>query len=149
MPDSIIRTAFDTGLRRGDLYALRRDQIDADGVLLVALHKTGCDHICRVRPATLEAIDALPRSETIFPEPCHKEAAGAWRWIVTRAEIPRVRWGQLQMLRRTSASHIEQKNPGMAGAHLGHLTPGLAAKSYIDPRIAHAARPLPPDPFQT
>ncbi|MBW3597982.1 MAG: site-specific integrase [Planctomycetes bacterium] len=144
---ALIRTGYDSGLRRGDLLALRRDQIDDSGTILVPLHKTGCDHICRVRPSTLRAIDALPAGGVIFPAPCHHEMKEAWEWILTTAGIPRNRWGQLQQLRRTSASHVEQRNPGSAGHHLGHLTPGLAEKSYIDPRVARADRPLPPDPF--
>jgi integrase len=146
---AFIRTAYDTGLRRGDLLMLQRGQIGDDGKLIVYIGKTRMEHCCQVRPETLAAIDATypPVRERIFEFPkSYKCLWKHWEQILGIAGLPCNRENGIHCLRRTSASHLERIAPKTSGRHLGHLTPGMAEAHYIDPRIAGEGRPmLPPD----
>jgi integrase len=144
---AILLTGYDTGLRRSDLLALRRDQISDDGRVTIVMEKTGLTHECHVRPATLAAIRATfpPERELVFPWPHVERTLYIWlHAIMDAAGIPVERRGGFQRLRRTSASQLELVSPGMAGRHLGHLTHGLADKHYLDPRIVRRDVPMPP-----
>jgi integrase len=144
---AFIMVAYDTALRRADLLELQRGQIGDDGQIVVKINKTQREHHCRVRPETIAAIDATypPVRERIFQWPhCYKSLWDHWREIIHAAGLEANRQNGLQCLRRTSATHLELIAPGEAGRHLGHLTPGLAEKHYIDPRIVGAGRTMLP-----
>jgi integrase len=146
---AFIRTAYDTALRRADLLALKRGDIGDDGKIVIPIGKTQIEHYCQVRPETLAAIDATypPVRECIFQWTCaYTTLWRHWEEILDAVGLPKNRDHGLHCLRRTSATYLETVSPGAAGRHLGHLTPGLAEKHYIDPRICGADRQmLPPD----
>ncbi|MHB1038024.1 MAG: tyrosine-type recombinase/integrase, partial [Pirellulales bacterium] len=56
---ALIRVAFETGLRQGDLLLLRHDQIDDTGHIRIIQHKTQNEVLCRIHPETVMAIKAL------------------------------------------------------------------------------------------
>lgn len=147
--NAFLRTAFDTGLRRSDLLALRRAQIGAGGVLAVPIAKlNGSEHVCRVRPSTLAAIEATfpPARSLLFPWSMTKRMFFLhFHKICNLAGISSTKGLGMHQVRRTGATFIEAHQPGIAGRFLGHLTPGLAERHYIDPRIRLEAIPLPPD----
>ena len=87
-----------------------------------------------------------PHRELVFPWPYRREQLYVhWRKILRGAGVPVTARNGIQKLRRTSASHLEAVQPGSAMRHLGHATRGLAEKHYIDPRVAVARPPLPPE----
>jgi hypothetical protein len=52
--------------------------------------------------------------------------------------------GSTKWLRRSGATWCEVHQPGSAMAFLGHRTPGLAYKHYVDPRFVQRDKPRPP-----
>lgn len=146
---ALILTAYDTGFRRGDLLALRRSDVQANGMITIVMNKTGLPTTRAVRPATLAAISATfpPDRELIFPGLGHTRTYHKlFRRLLQVAGLPCGGRNQLQKLRRTAASHLERIQPGSASALLGHRSPQMARMHYIDPRIATTQPPLPPAP---
>lgn len=137
----VIRAGWDTGLRRGDLWRLKRNAIRPDGSLLIAQHKTGGIAECRLRPSTLAVLDkigtpqplAWPHNSWTFGE--------HFRLIVKAANVHR---GTFRWLRRASGSYVESQQMGAGHRHLGHSTPAIFNKHY-DARVGAVPLPLPPE----
>lgn len=149
--DALIRVCYDTGLRRGDLLTLKFSQLETDDegehVLRTVQSKTGDGIVHRLHPTTVQALRAIaaPERETIFDWPHTKETfARHWHDILIAAGQKPTRRNGLQKLRRTSASHLEAEQPGAATLHLGHRCGDMARLHYIDPKIAHGKKPMPP-----
>lgn len=140
---ALIRVAWDTGLRVGDLMRLTTSDYDASGHGAIIQHKTGRVVFFRLRPETMSAIEAIrPHSRPAI-----------FGGVVSRAKLFRaVRklvkatglTGGLRQLRKGGASEIERLNPGKGHRYLGHATPGIAEKHYYDPRIIAREVILPP-----
>lgn len=141
---AFIRTAFDSGLRVGDVLSIRRDDIDDDGVLVVRQQKTGQPIVCTLSPETLEAIAATfpPVRELVFPW------AAEWRQkfhVRFRALVKAagIRKGTTKYLRRSRATYAERDQPGLARRVLGHRS-AETWKRYVDPKIVQAPPPMAP-----
>ncbi|MHB1038621.1 MAG: tyrosine-type recombinase/integrase [Pirellulales bacterium] len=141
---ALIMTAYDTGLRQGDLLRLRRDQIDASGHLRTIQHKTGNEILSRVHLVpTLAAIEATypPRRKFIFGGVLYaSRLQRAFQQIVKAAGLV----GSFKKLRKSGATAVEKETPGAATAFLGHRSPQVAAMHYVDPTIARQEVRLPP-----
>ena len=136
-----VRVAWDTGLRFGDLVALRVDQVSPEGFAAVSQSKTGRITVCRLEASTLAllraTLEACPRG-LVCPWLSSRESFNAQvRILVRRAGI---RPGTWKWLRRASGTDVEIQRPGAASAHLGHA-PGsrIAYQAYVDPRVVAAA----------
>jgi integrase len=144
---AFVNVCYDTALRTQDMFDLRTEQITDDGILAVVQRKTQTGHVCRIRPATVEAVRATypPNREFVFAWAYRRETFwNWWRELLIRAGLPTGRRNGPQKIRRSSATYLERVSPGMAGIHLGHLTPGLALRHYVNSAVAYEARPLPP-----
>lgn len=122
-----------TGLRKGDLLALRRGMIRPDGSLTVVQNKTGDAHTARLGVRAREALAAMPSHDSplLFPW-VHREDAFTkmFRRLVDRAGLP----GSFKWIRRCGATWIAAKHgKGAASQYLGHRSPELAELNYIDP----------------
>ena len=140
---AFVQVGWHTGLRLGDLLELRRSDVADDGTLYVMQRKTRWPIMHRLPTEALAAILATypPERERIFGDALsRRHVAGFFKLI---CDMAGVRSGT-KMLRRSAATAIERAVPGGAMAFLGHLTPGLAAKHYIDPRHIWHDRPQPP-----
>lgn len=140
---AFILTAWDSGLRLGDILKIGREQIGSDGSLVLSQSKTMWPILCQLRPETVAAIDATfpPARDQIFGSVlCKRQVIAYFRAIAKRAGLV----GGTKKVRRSAASHVEAQQPGAATPFLGHRSPGLAARHYIDPRISGRQRPLPP-----
>jgi integrase len=140
---AFIRTAFETGLRLGDLLGLQRSQFSGDGELTVVQAKTGNEIVCRVWPETLAAIDATsPNSRPfIFGGVISRDFYfQEFRRLVKKAGLK----GTSKWLRRAGATAVERAQPGMAAKFLGHRSPAMAAQHYLDPRLLQVGKPMPP-----
>ena len=137
-----VRVAWDTGLRYGDLVALRVDQVTPEGFAAFPQAKTGRVVVCRLSASTMAALRAslerCPR-RLVCPWPVSRESFNAQvRGLVKKAGI---RAGTWKWLRRAGATDVELQEPGGAARHLGHA-PGsvrVAYAHYVDPRIVAAA----------
>lgn len=136
-----ILVAWDTGIRPSDVQLIRFAQVREGSITLTQV-KTGRVHWAKLSPATLSAIDAIrqPERELILPWPHTPQAfQKAFAKLVEVAGLK----GTPKKLRKSAASEVERQQPGSAQAFLGHNTPGLAYKNYVDPTIANPDRPAP------
>ncbi len=142
MVGAFVLAAYDSALRLGDVLSIRFDQVDAE--FTIVQQKTGDLHKVFLQPQTIVAVTSirLPVRQLVF-EWKHSRQTFYTRFnrIIKDAGV---RPGTSKFIRRSSASYIERDNPGMAMRHLGHRTPGLAERNYIDPTIVRTERPRPP-----
>lgn len=141
--DLAIRVAWDSGLRWGDLVALRVDAIRPDGTCTVVQSKTGRPTTFRLSQATLEALAATLRDcprALACPWPASHETFNAQaRRLVARAGI---RPGTWKWIRRGSGTDVEAQADGAGCRHLGN-TPAVFAASYGDQAILGRRTPAP------
>lgn len=135
-----ILVAYSSGLRLGDMLSLRHESIRGNRVALV-MAKTGHPHVVVLDDAALRAIASLPLAgPRIFGDLVGRcVLIRAFRRLVKRSGMS----GSGRFLRRSSATYalIDGIDPT---EHLGHLTPGLAKKCYIDPvLVAELKRSVP------
>jgi len=131
-----IRCAWDTGLRWGDLIAMRVRDVPPDGsVFAVVQHKTRRVAICRLESRTLDLLHAslekVPR-ELVVPWPSSGETFRAqFSRLVRKSGI---RPGTWKWLRRSSGTDVEVQQWGAAARHLGHADGSrIAYVHYVDP----------------
>ncbi|QDT75760.1 tyrosine-type recombinase/integrase [Lacipirellula limnantheis] len=138
-----IRLAWDTGLRRGDVWKFRKSWIRPDGSARIVQNKTGQALTVRLHPSTIEALNAIPFDlATKWPS---SDANGSrfskqFKDICRSAGVFR---GTFKWLRRGSGSYVEAVQPGAGGKHLGHSSPQVFGQHY-DARLTSAAAPMPP-----
>jgi integrase len=135
---AIIRAAWDSGLRRGDLWRLKAGQIRKDKTAVIVQSKTGQTITCRFHPSTVKAIArASGHLEWVLCEWCF---GVHFQEIVTLTGIQR---GTFRWLRRGSGSRIEADHPGRGPKHLGN-TPGVFGRHY-DAQLGAVKKPMPPE----
>lgn len=139
---TLAHSAYDTGLRRSDLWSLDRRQVRPDGTVLVRQSKTGQPHAPRLRETALEGFRQLAGEK---PLRCPYRHAGSfgklWRGLVRLAHV---RPGCLQQIRRTGASHLAIDHPEAVQRYLGHRTAEMQ-RHYVDESIARPVGVLPPE----
>lgn len=138
---ALVLVGYYSGLRPSDLRLLRRGDITPTGRLVVVVSKTGRVHDCQLPPDALAAVDATwpDRRRLLFPL-SRRTLCFWWRVARQRAGVG----GTAKWLRRSGATAVEAQQPGSAARFLGHSTPGLAARHYVDPRQVGQDRPVPP-----
>jgi integrase len=143
---AFLLTGYYTGLRLGDLLALRWSEVSASGLVTVTMRKTGDMLTAQLPEDAQQALRAIAPVATVkrllvFGELINRSNVQRYfRRLVRRAGLA----GSTKWLRRTGASHVEAELPGSAKAFLGHRTHGLAYRNYVDPAIAHRQTPRPP-----
>lgn len=149
--ETFFRVSFDTGLRCGDVLALRLEQFLADGrVQGVVQSKTGRPLSPQVKPGTLRAVQALDpwvaeRGGVVFWWPaCRERFYVEQRRVVLAAGLSMSSGGS-RRIRRSGATVVDEQQPGMAWMYLGHAAPGLDHAAYIDRSIQHRETPSPPE----
>ena len=138
-----VRAAWDSGLRGCDLRRLERSQIRPDGTVTLVQHKTGRRIRCRLRPATVAAIDATypPDRPLCFATWGRLEL---WRREALRLVTLSGLKGGIGRLRHSSGTAVELENPGRGHEHLGN-TRAVFEKHYLDLDQTAFERPLPPE----
>ena len=140
---SLVRAGYDSGLRLGNLLALRVEQVAA--VVRLRQVKVGTPVSVQLRPETLESIrqQATGRdvSGLVWPLWGRREAFyRGFRRLVASAGI---RKGTFRWLRRASATAVESVEPGRATELLGHRSRAVTEQFYLD-RSQLSRPPLPP-----
>ena len=144
---AFILVQYDTALRLGDMLALTWEAIETGKFVI---HKNQTEKPLHLSEDTIEALKplrafGLDRPFYIWTAK-QPRISKYWNRLLEAAGLAQTPKSGTHKIRRTSASHLEAVAPGSARYHLGHKTPGLAEKSYIDPRIArpqNAASLLP------
>lgn len=128
-------SAWDTGLRLGDLLSLERDWIVRDngqGLLRIVQSKTQREHLCRISRSTMEVIDrvlAVKASRLIWPMDFHRRKFfSEFQRILKVAEMT----GSFRYLRRSAVTHAESLERGLGQRLAGHSDPRTTKQSYID-----------------
>jgi integrase len=147
---SLVRAAWDTGMRRSDLFLLERVHAENDGWLEIVQRKTGRLVLCRLSEQTrrliLRTFDdwAVPR-KLIWPG----GPAVARRLSSMVADVAEdiglaCNGKPFKKLRRSSITAVEQVAPGTGYLQAGHTTSQTTIRFYLNPAIAQMARPMPP-----
>lgn len=139
-----INAAYSTGLRRGDLLKLKRNQIGDRGVCHVRQNKTGYPITVRLSPDALAAIWRMNQieDERALPWPYHENAMG--RQFRRLAKSAGVRAGQFKWLRRSAGSYAERENRGDGKRMLGHRSERVFREFYEDRTITEPEPVEPP-----
>lgn len=143
--EALVLFGYDTGLRRSDIWTVKRKQIRPDGSIVLTQHKTGHAHSPRLRPRTMELLRVLPGDP---PLACPYRTTSRWYsfWKKHVTGPAGVRHGALQQIRRTGATHLAIEHPEAVQRYLGHRTPGMQ-RFYIDWSVAKPQTHLPPNIF--
>ena len=126
-----ILLGYETGARWGDLWKMHERDLSGN-VIRWQTNKTGA---CQHRPLTDTCMEAVNRMLAKSPDGrilgwvCNKRYAMA---LMKRHLESCGLDGSSKWLRRSGATHVEQFNPGKAKVFLGHRSPGMADRHYID-----------------
>lgn len=142
--EALIRTAWESGLRWGDLRSLRLEHIGAGGVIQKTQSKTGVLHCGKLATSTLRLLEQIDRNP---PLDWPLDRSGLWYWLHRLKSLSGVLGeGQLHRIRASASTHVAIHQPGMETVFLGHTTT-KADKHYIDrkrlPSVAVSPGPLP------
>ncbi len=136
--------AYESGLRRGDLWAFDIERFDTNRIAAMTQHKTQRVHLVAATDETLSAMRRIattlresnnaswktpllwPQSESTFYDLMRRcrRAAGVDANVRNRS---------LQHIRRTGATQVDSDG-GAAWRFLGHSREGLDRMSYVDAR---------------
>jgi integrase len=142
MPGWIV-IAYDTGLRLGDLLALKRKNI-RNGCINTTASKTGKS---LTRPLSAYAQEWASRLAQDSPD------GSLFSWFLTRRRaLVSVRafldrhgfGGSTKFLRRSCATYVEASRPGEAWRYLQHSTPNLVPRHYADASLLAVPSGPPP-----
>lgn len=135
MPAYIL-VAYSSGLRLGDMLAVRHDSIRGNRLALV-MNKTRRPHVCVLDDAAIHAIASLPPpGPRVFGDLVGRCVfIRAFRRLVKQAKVA----GSSKYLRRSSATYAVLAGIDPTG-HLGHMTAGLAQRHYVDPVLVAEMR---------
>lgn len=139
------RVAYETGIRAGDIYALRDIDVTTAGIA-ITMRKTGMPAVRKLQPQTLALIDELLELSpdgTVFSWAIGYSMACTWTGKAFKQLG--LKHGHTQWLRRSAATHIEQDKPGMASRFLGHANPMMAERHYLDQSQLMDNMPSPPE----
>jgi integrase len=140
---TLVRFCYESGLRRSDVWRVGRDQVRADGTIVLRQHKTGQAHWPRIRNATWLGWQRLPGAVPLAcPYANPTDFYHFWRDSVTGPAG--VRRGALQQLRRTGATYLAIEHREAVQRYLGHRTASMQ-RHYVDQSIAAPQQWLPPE----
>lgn len=135
-----IRTAWDSALRRSDIWRVRRDYIRPDGSLRLAQHKTGLLVRCQLRMSTVVALYAIGSPVPLYWPHNPWTFGEQFRKIVKASGVGR---GTFKFFRRSSGSYVEAAAPGSGHLQLGNTQSVFAA--HYDAKLGGVSWPQPPE----
>lgn len=147
---ALLVTAYTTGLRRCDLFALTWDQLDLQAATMdFTSRKTGKADLWPLHPSAVAHLARIRRLDDgrVFRGMYNGGTGGLYKPLRRILEIADVEPFGLHDLRRTGASLIEQVAPGLGPEFLQHAPRGVSDVSYLNRydslRAALEKLPLP------
>ncbi len=124
-----------TGLRKGDMFAIRFADLDLDeGTLRFTARKTQKPARFPLHPCAVEHLRRMaePRRELVFKSSIQLSGSFNRRWksICRKADLPEV--FTPKDIRRTAASEIERVKSGMGSVLLQHAVNDTTHVSYLN-----------------
>ena len=154
---ALLVLAFNTQLRRGELFSLRMENIAWDKRLLVLParcaknRKPKVVHLNDTAFKFLSAIRGANPRELVFPFAGHEaKYYSQWHKLLTAAGIPRKAWFGLHDTRRTAGTVLFEGSPQAAQLSLDHSSIQTTQRFYIQAKgiVARALDALPqPEAF--
>jgi integrase len=138
---AFVLTAYDTGLRLGDLMLLECSRVRCAGTIRVIQHKTGKPLDVAISDRAWDAIRKIrsQKRKHLFQVICRRHWFPSFARIVEAAGLT----GGTKMLRRAAGSLYERDNPGE-----GHKITGngrdVFERHYLAQRIVRKGGRLPP-----
>lgn len=133
-----IRAAWDSGLRRGDVWTLKSAMIRRDGTAVIVQHKTGSPVTIRLHKSTVRAMNVAGGSLQ-WPQ-CEWCFRAHFEEIV---QLSGLRKGSFKWLRRGSGSTVDAHHPGQGHKHLGNGR--QVFEKHYDAKLGESKKPLPPE----
>lgn len=134
---------YETGARWGDLWAMRDTHVHGHQ-LRFSMRKTGEPAYRQLSPHCVALVTEMLRKSPdgrILGWVCGKRRAmRVMKSLLAECGLS----GTSKWLRRSAATHIEQRQRGQAKAFLGHRSPGMAERHYIDWSQIPSELPTPP-----
>lgn len=141
----LIELLWVTAERIGAILATDRVDLRGEYLIVRAENRKGGkqERAYRLPVDLADRLHDLPMNKKLFAWDRNRLQVWAWmKRIITRSEVPYSERCSFHQIRRSAASHYVAAG-GSASELLGHTDPKIAAKHYIDPRIAYADRPAP------
>lgn len=138
--DAVIRVAWDTGLRRGDVLRVHRSQFTTEPIAY-RQHKTKRAVLICCHESTMQSLAKLPGDTPLAWRRHRKLWFDAFRRIVTRAGLS----GTFGHLRRSAGSIAESQTPGGGQRKLGHSSSRMFDAFYKVDRLANSVVIMPPE----
>jgi len=138
---TLLDAAYESGLRRGDLWRLEQGQFMPNGIIILRQNKTRTPHEPQLNPDTLARVRRLPGKLPLRWPGTERGFYDCWRvWMLKPSGV---RPGVLQQLRRSGATHLESIRPHETSRYLGHRSPDMK-RHYVDRSQAYGPAPQPP-----
>lgn len=138
--DRFLRVGWDVGLRKADIESLSLAAINDENVALVRQRKTGQPLAIALRESTVAVLRMHGHPFPLRRPFCASQSYYWWRRLCDLADVSR---GGPQKLRRSAATNVELHHPGASTSFLGHTSPDLARRHYLDQRILRQHPPRP------
>jgi integrase len=140
-----VMARWDTALRLKDLLSIERGDIWPGGIVSIVQNKTGHAHSVILRPETIEHLQELwelmPEGRMMLPQLCVlRHIYAEFKKLAASVGLH----GTGKKLRISAATAAEKAEAGAATRLLGHRTPDMARRHYIDPRLINRAPVAPP-----
>lgn len=140
---TLLRCAYDTGLRRGDLFKLRQSCVNQDGRIRMRQEKTGDPHFPMLRSETLRRFRSLPGA---YPLAWRGNVSGMYYHFGRLRRAAGVPSGALHQTRRTGATMVMRHTESVETTkkYLGHRSQDMW-RAYVDMAVADTNPVLPPE----
>ena len=125
-----LRLGYDTAARYGDIFSWTKDHLHGDCICWV-MSKTGISMTRRIGHVTQERVREILEGRGLLIVGGiinRRYSFRLFRKLLSEAGMS----GSGRWLRRSAATHVEARKKGSATILLGHKTPTLAYRSYID-----------------
>lgn len=149
--ESLIRTAYDTGMRLGDMLDASPSQITPHGnaaMIRYVASKTGDEFFRMLRPRTFYFVGAAIESNRTDRDrvwPLWSSRDSFYRKFSSMVEAAGIRKGTFRWIRRTAVTWADIVKPGAGQQVAGHKCERVTAESYRDVTQIGRQLPCPPD----
>lgn len=142
--EAVVRTAWDTGFRIGDLQRITLADVTASGLVVIRQRKTRDLVTAQLETPTFELLMSIGQHEPLAWRGAKRMLYYWWRKVKAKANV--TSYGAFQKIRVSAATDVAARDRGAMTAFLGHAS-DRADRHYLDVRMLPPPeirpRPLP------